>query len=265
MIQIKQTTAILVIGKLNLRRKNIRSIYGNQSILRIQKVNTHRNSLNLLVNKNYVMKIYTKTGDQGQTSLVGGQRVSKGNMRIESYGTVDELNSFIGALRDGIKQGIKDRIQNDINPDTHYNFKYDIENGFPDGVYLKQLVIIQNHLFDMGSHLATSDEKSLKHLPELEEEWIRELEMWIDDMMFELTPLNTFILPGGHTIVSSAHICRSVCRRAERTVVVLADEVEVNMIISKYLNRLSDYFFTLGRMISKLYNAPEIPWIPKKR
>lgn len=183
------------------------------------------------------MKIYTRKGDQGQTSLVGGQRVSKGNMRIESYGTVDELNSFIGALRDG--------IENEI--------------------YRDQLVIIQNHLFDMGSHLATSDEKSLKYLPILEEAWITELEVWIDSMVVLLEPLKTFILPGGHPTVSSAHICRSVCRRAERAVVVLAEEVEVNMIISKYLNRLSDYFFTLGRVLSKINDAPEIPWIPKKR
>ncbi|MDA9312326.1 cob(I)yrinic acid a,c-diamide adenosyltransferase [Vicingaceae bacterium] len=182
------------------------------------------------------MKIYTKKGDSGKTSLIGGTRVPKHHLRIESYGTVDELNSYIGLIRD---QNID---------------KKDIE----------VLLEIQDRLFTIGSHLASDPGKSKMVLPELFEKDITFLENEIDRMDDQLEEMRSFILPGGNTVVSYSHIARSVCRRAERVAVHLAEESEVDEKIITYLNRLSDYLFTLSRKLTKDLHAKEIAWVPKK-
>jgi len=182
------------------------------------------------------MKIYTKKGDTGTTSLIGGTRVPKHHLRIESYGTVDELNSYIGLIRD-----------QDIS-------KKDIE----------VLLEIQDRLFTIGSHLAAEPGKSKMVLPELFEKDITFLENEIDRMDDQLDEMRSFILPGGNTVVSYSHIARCVCRRAERVTVQLAEESEVDDKVISYLNRLSDYLFTLSRKLTKDLDAKEIPWVPKK-
>lgn len=182
------------------------------------------------------MKIYTKKGDSGKTSLIGGTRVPKHHLRIESYGTVDELNSYIGLIRD-----------QDISAQ-------DIE----------VLLEIQDRLFTIGSHLATDPGKSKMVLPELLEADITFLENEIDRMDDLLEEMRSFVLPGGHTAVSYSHIARCVCRRAERIAVQLAEESEVDEKIISYLNRLSDYLFTLSRKLTKDLKAKEIAWVPKK-
>lgn len=189
------------------------------------------------------MKIYTKTGDKGTTALFGGTRVKKHNLRIESYGTVDELNSFIGLIKD---QEISETIKN-------------------------SLLKIQNQLFTLGAMLATPPEKeTLKsgkerlNIPKVNENDIEFLESQIDQMDAELPQMTHFILPGGHQAVSFCHIARCVCRRAERLCVALNDEENLNVAILKYLNRLSDYLFTLARKLSKDMSVEEIKWIPQK-
>ncbi len=182
------------------------------------------------------MKIYTKKGDQGQTSLIGGMRVPKYDLRIESYGTVDELNSHLGVLRD---QEI-------------------------DQAYKAQIIDIQQILFTIGSHLAVGKEGSSMKLPELRPEHIEILENNIDAMDEALPPMRFFVLPGGHQAVSFAHVARCVCRRAERLVVHLASEEKVDGLIITYLNRLSDYIFTLSRKIAHDLGAEEQPWVPEK-
>lgn len=182
------------------------------------------------------MKIYTKTGDLGETSLLGGTRISKSELQIESYGTVDELNSYIGLIRDQLwKQPI-----------------------------LNELIEIQDRLFSIGSHLANDQKKSKIKLPEIKESDITRLEVEIDKMNECLPPMKAFVLPGGHTTVSYTHIARCVCRRAERQVVRLSQNWEVDPIMVKYLNRLSDYLFVLGRKLSKDLGANEIEWEPRK-
>jgi cob(I)alamin adenosyltransferase len=181
------------------------------------------------------MKIYTKTGDNGQTSLVGGTRVSKTELRIEAYGTVDELNSYIGLLRD-----------QEVN-----NNRKDI---------LKE---IQDRLFTIGSILASEPEQTKKRIPDLHESDIELLEKEMDRMDESLEPMRFFILPGGHQSVSFGHLARTVCRRAERIVLRLAQESEVNELVIKYLNRLSDYLFVLCRMMIKDLNIEEISWKPR--
>jgi len=182
------------------------------------------------------MKIYTKKGDTGTTSLIGGSRVPKHHLRIESYGTVDELNSYIGLIRD-----------HDID-------KHDIST----------LLEIQDRLFTIGSHLASEPGKGKMKLPELYVEDIHFLEQQIDLMDDQLEEMRSFVLPGGHPVVSHAHIARCVCRRAERVVVHLAEQSEVDEKVVTYLNRLSDYLFTLSRKLTKDLNAQEIPWVPKQ-
>lgn len=178
------------------------------------------------------MKIYTKKGDEGYTSLIGGTRVLKSVLRIETYGTIDELNSYIGWLRD-------------LCPDNHQ---------------LNVLLEIQDRLFTIGSHLASDPEKSRMKLPELLESDVDLLEAEIDKMNEALPEMKSFILPGGHPAVSCCHVCRCVCRRAERAVVHLAENSAVEKIIIKYLNRLSDYLFVLSRSLSKELNVMETPW-----
>lgn len=181
-------------------------------------------------------KIYTKTGDDGSTGLFGGARVPKYDLRIETYGTIDELNSYIGLIRD---QPL-------------------------DANSIKILLEIQDRLFTIGSILAVDPEKKNLSVPNLLKEDIELLEVEIDKMDSELSPMKNFILPGGHTTVSFIHIARCVCRRAERLTVHLSIENEVDPLIIKYLNRLSDYFFTLARLTAKNLGASEQPWIPRK-
>lgn len=183
------------------------------------------------------MKIYTKTGDNGSTSLFGGTRVSKFHIRIESYGTLDELNSHLGLLRDL------------INTIQHKEF----------------LLAIQNDLFVIGSHLATekNKEKKLK-IDSIQSEHISTLENEIDRLDTSLPLMTHFILPGGHIAVSQCHISRCVCRRAERLIVLLQESKEIDPIYVKYINRLSDYLFVLARKLAHELDIEEVKWIPKK-
>ena len=182
------------------------------------------------------MKVYTKKGDQGLTGLIGGTRIPKYDIRIESYGTVDELNSYVGLLRD---KSISKQDYND-------------------------LLYIQDRLFTLGSLLAADPEKSKMTLPELKEEDIEKLEQRIDEMDSKLEPMKAFVLPGGHETVSYIHIARCVCRRAERLVAALDSETKTSYAIGlKYLNRLSDYIFVYSRYTAKELKAKEEPWIPK--
>ncbi len=189
------------------------------------------------------MKIYTKTGDKGTTALFGGTRVPKHHIRIDSYGTVDELNSYIGLIRD---QKI-----NDLNK--------------------KVLIDIQDKLFTVGAILATDPEKSILkngqkrlNIPTISKENIELLENEIDLMNDSLPPMTHFVLPGGHQTVSFCHIARCVCRRAERLATALYDLEPFEETTLQYLNRLSDYLFVLARKLSYDLQADEIQWIPKK-
>ncbi|WP_115461542.1 cob(I)yrinic acid a,c-diamide adenosyltransferase [Winogradskyella aurantiaca] len=189
------------------------------------------------------MKIYTKTGDKGTTALFGGTRVPKHHIRIESYGTVDELNSHLGLIRD-----------QDINP-----------------VYKHTIAIIQDRLFTVGAILATDPEKAtLKsgkerlNIPKISESDIEKLEQEMDLMNESLPPMTHFILPGGHQTVSFCHIARCVCRRAERLASHLHSIEPFQPESLTYLNRLSDYLFVLARKLSHDLNAEEIKWVPEK-
>ncbi len=182
------------------------------------------------------MKVYTKTGDKGQTSLIGGTRVSKSHERINAYGTVDELNSYIGLLRDQeVNQARKEF-----------------------------LLEIQDRLFTIGSHLATDPQKSSFKLPDIEENDVKVLELEMDRMNEALPEMRFFVLPGGHSSISYCHIARTVCRRAERLVVALQEKEPVEQVIPIYLNRLSDYLFVLSRMNTQELNVEEMPWKPRK-
>jgi len=181
------------------------------------------------------MKIYTKTGDKGQTSLIGGVRVPKYHLRIESYGTIDELNSFIGLVRDQ-------------------------EMGRHDKEVLKE---IQDRLFTIGSSLASDPERSRMKIPELRPEDVELLEKEIDRMNEKLPELKHFILPGGNTAVSFCHAARSICRRAERITVHLSEQSSVDELIIVYLNRLSDYLFVLSRMLCFNHGIVENVWHPR--
>ncbi|MFP4289539.1 MAG: cob(I)yrinic acid a,c-diamide adenosyltransferase [Bacteroidales bacterium] len=177
-------------------------------------------------------KIYTKTGDKGETSLIGGKRVPKDHIRIEAYGTVDELNSFVGLIR-----------SQDINP--HYQ---------------QVLLDIQENLFVAESLLAKDEGEVKVQLPCVKEDDITMLEKEIDKMNEELPELKNFILPGGHISASYAHVARCVCRRAERIIITLSSERKVPEIILRYINRLSDYFFVLARKLSHDKNTGDILW-----
>jgi cob(I)alamin adenosyltransferase len=178
-------------------------------------------------------KIYTKTGDNGETSLIGGTRVPKFHERIEAYGTLDELNSFVGLVRD-----------QDI--DTHTK---------------TMLLEIQDRLFTAESILALDpSHEPLRKLPEIYEDDILKLEHEIDRMNENLPPITNFVLPGGHPVVSYCHIARTVCRRAERLVIKLSRHSKVNELVIKYLNRLSDYLFVLSRNLAKDFGVIETPW-----
>jgi len=177
-------------------------------------------------------KIYTKTGDKGETSLIGGRRVPKHHLRIEAYGTVDELNSFVGLIRD-----------HDIDP------------------YYKTILLrIQECLFIAESLLAKDEKAEQIKLPCLRESDISLLEEEMDRMNEELPELHNFILPGGHVVASHAHVARTICRRAERIIIALAEKMPVQEIIIRYMNRLSDYFFVLARKLAQDKGASDILW-----
>jgi cob(I)alamin adenosyltransferase len=181
------------------------------------------------------MKIYTKTGDKGYTSLIGGTRVPKYHLRIESYGTIDELNSYIGLIRD---QTV-------------------VENH---KIILKE---VQDRLFTIGSVLASDPERSKMKVPDLKTEDIMLLENEMDSMSKVLPELKHFILPGGSSIISCCHIARCICRRAERITVQLSEETFVDGDIIVYLNRLSDYLFVLARKLCYDDGIEENIWIPR--
>lgn len=183
------------------------------------------------------IKIYTKTGDQGKTSLIGGTKVPKSHIRIEAYGTVDELNSYIGLVSDHFT-------------DEHTR------------VVLKE---IQDRLFTIGSSLACDpDREPLMKMPDLIEDDVKLLEKEIDAMNEVLPPMKSFLLPGGHVAVSTTHVARCVCRRAERNCVNMQQqEVFVDPLVIKYINRLSDYLFVLARFAGHILNVAEIPWKPR--
>jgi cob(I)alamin adenosyltransferase len=181
------------------------------------------------------MKIYTKKGDQGHTGLIGGTRVSKGELRIEAYGTVDELNSYVGLIRSF-----------DINSNS-----------------VQQLMEIQDRLFTIGSSLASDPEKSNMKIPDLLESDVESLENWMDEMDTTLPELTSFVLPGGHPFIGHIHVCRCVCRRTERLVVTLDEHDFVAPLVLTYLNRLSDYLFVLGRKIAMELNIQEKQWHPR--
>jgi len=189
------------------------------------------------------MKVYTKTGDKGTTALFGGTRVPKHHIRIDSYGTVDELNSFLGLIRD-----------QKIDPRS-----------------TEILIHIQNKLFTVGAVLATDPEKmTLKsgkdrlNIPRISEEDVTLLETEMDAMNDHLPPMTNFVLPGGHPTVSYCHVARCVCRRAERLATALYEQEPFDAHTLKYLNRLSDYLFVLARKLSHDLQADEIKWIPQK-
>lgn len=214
----------MIIGKFHLPADNARS--------------------DLKENKYKQMKIYTKTGDNGTTALYGGTRVPKHHIRIESYGTVDELNAHIGLIRD---QDISSKHKELLNH-------------------------IQDRLFTLGAILATDPEKAILksgkerlNIPKITEENINLLETSIDKMNESLPQMTHFILPGGHQSVSFCHIARTVCRRAERQTSFLNDNEPLNPLVLKYLNRLSDFLFVLARKLSQELQVNEIKWIPEKK
>jgi cob(I)alamin adenosyltransferase len=183
------------------------------------------------------MKIYTKTGDQGETSLLGGTRVLKSNIRIEAYGTIDELNANLGLLKDyGMTEQLKERI-----------------------------LRIQHELFDIGAYLACETDPERFKLRMIHSVQIQNLESEIDEMEEELTPLTNFILPGGHISVSQCHIARCVCRRAERNIIHLGEFHDVSELVIKYMNRLSDYLFVLARKLTKDHGVQEIIWRTREK
>jgi cob(I)alamin adenosyltransferase len=181
------------------------------------------------------MKIYTKKGDSGKTGLIGGTRVSKGSMRIDAYGTIDELNSYVGVVRD------------------HLN----------DEMQISQLIEIQDRLFTIGSSLASDPEKSTMKIPDLTINDVSLLEQWMDNMDESLPEMRFFVLPGGHPAVSFCHVARCICRRAERIIVELSKNEFVADMVMVYVNRLSDYLFVLSRKIAQDLGAAEQPWKPR--
>jgi len=181
------------------------------------------------------MKVYTKTGDEGTTALFGGKRVSKSDLRIESYGTIDEVNSWVGVLRD-----------QEVNKARH-----------------AVLIEIQDRLFTVGSILAVEPGNTKVKVPHLSPDDVTFLEKEIDSMETKLEPMKVFVLPGGHPSVSFGHVTRTVCRRAERLVIALHTQEPLDPLVIKYLNRLSDYFFVLCRTMTAELKAPETPWKPR--
>lgn len=184
------------------------------------------------------MKIYTKRGDQGQTTLVNGSPISKSDLRLNTYGTVDELNSHLGLLTSMLTNEAKLK---DLN---------------------QQILEIQNWLFNLGSQLACDDQKMAAQLPSLNQEPISFLENWMDQWDSELPVLKNFILPGGHLASAQAQVCRTVARRAERLCVELSQQTELKFPAVIFLNRLSDYFFVAARLINHRLGIESLIWKP---
>lgn len=201
-------------------------------------------------------KIYTRTGDKGTTSLIGGTKIPKSHIRIESYGTTDELNSFIGLLSDQLN--VASVLSAPPGPSA----------AIPNPLFAAGIIIlreVQDRLFTIGSSLACDPEKEPKlKIPDLKKEDIQKLEEEIDRMNEELPAMRSFVLPGGHLAISTAHIARCVCRRAERICVNMQENgLFIEPLVLQYLNRLSDYLFMLARYAGHLLHAPEIPWRPR--
>jgi cob(I)alamin adenosyltransferase len=183
------------------------------------------------------MKIYTKSGDKGETSLFGGERVKKNHLSIQAYGTIDELNSWIGLIKDNM-----------------------------DKKEINLLILVQEQLFTIGSYLATGNNKKMMiHLPPLSSDATIELENAIDKIQNLLPEMKNFILPGGSILSSYCHIARCVCRRAERLTIETAEIQEVSPVIVEFLNRLSDFLFVLSRKVLFDAKIPEQPWLPNKK
>jgi len=199
-------------------------------------------------------KIYTKTGDKGMTALIGGTKVPKSSARIEAYGTVDELNSFIGLLIDQLILAAAPPASSTPGPQA--------PGPAETTPFLRE---VQDRLFTIGSSLACDPEKEPRlKIPDLREEDVQKVEAEIDRMTGVLPPMKSFLLPGGHVAVSTAHIARCVCRRAERGCVRLQEEpLFVEPLVLRYLNRLSDYLFVLSRYTAHLLQVAEIPWKPR--
>jgi cob(I)alamin adenosyltransferase len=195
-----------------------------------------RANISVCGTENHAMKIYTRTGDKGQTSLLGGTRVPKDHLRIEAYGTIDELNSHLGLLRDQATAR-----------------------------HQPLLLEVQTTLFSIGSRLASgSDEVADEFkVPAVSDEHVASLEKAMDAMDKELPEMRNFILPGGHPAVSQAHICRTVCRRAERHCVALAAHEPIPEVLVRYVNRLSDLLFVIARSLGQELGVPEVPWKPR--
>ena len=184
------------------------------------------------------MKVYTKTGDRGTTSLIGGERVSKTDERVEAYGTVDELTAFVALLSDRLREA----------------------SSAPAGI-VEELNRIQSRLMTVEALLA-SDPAGRKQVPPLPEDAVSWLETRIDAMQAEVPPIDKFTIPGGHTSVSLCHVCRTVCRRAERAALRADAQYGVDPSTLVWLNRLSDYFYVLGRLLTSFYGVQETLWIP---
>ncbi|MFI3286346.1 MAG: cob(I)yrinic acid a,c-diamide adenosyltransferase [Rikenellaceae bacterium] len=181
------------------------------------------------------MKVYTKSGDKGTTSLIGGSRVAKDDIRVEAYGTVDELSAFIGLLSDKLK----------ANEATQQ--------------YTAELYSINSILMNLEAHLAAGENLNFE-LPKVEESQILQLESCIDTMQAQVSDIAKFTIPGGNEVVSLCHVCRTICRRAERRCITASQHFDINELVIKYLNRLSDYLYLLGRVTTTLLNAEEILW-----
>jgi cob(I)alamin adenosyltransferase len=192
-----------------------------------------------------VPKIYTRTGDKGKTSLIGGTRVAKSHLRLEAYGTVDELNSHLGVIL------VQARLDLAAGPASSSSALTDIQAS---------LMRIQNELFNIGSQLACEEPELRAKLPNIDEERITELERLMDQYTAGLKPLRNFILPGGSRAAAETHVARTVCRRAERICVALAEETEIDPLLIRYVNRLSDYLFVLARHFNALTGIDEPIW-----
>jgi cob(I)alamin adenosyltransferase len=198
------------------------------------------------------LKIYTKTGDKGETSLVGGKRVSKADLRLNSYGTIDELNSVLGIV---ISQ---------IRSDKSFNSKKNQTANQTLVQCLELLSKVQSSLFDIGSHLACENEKLALKLPKIRTDQISSMESWIDQANTQLKELKNFILPGGSLAASYTHLARTVARRSERIVVALAKKASVDESVVIYLNRLSDFLFVVSRFLNHLQKIEDVLWKPQK-
>ena len=184
-----------------------------------------------------INKIYTRTGDDGSTGLVGGERVAKDSMRVNAYGDVDEVMAYVGWANTVAQSLSREKLTS-------------------------KLSIIQNELFDAGSELATPSGKAYPGMITLQESQVTQLEKWIDELVEGLPELRSFVLPGGTELNSALHIARTICRRAERSIITLGKSEEVSPVLARYFNRLSDLFFAMARYESHVANAAEILWKP---